>query len=293
MEFYIQLLVNGLSTGAVYGIIAVGFALIYSVLKFSNFSHGGAMTVSAYMALIITRTMNSSIWLTLLLAAIAGGLINIGVEFIGFRRLRRSQKQVVIYFVSSVTIGMLLENLIALTFSGTFYSYPNFFPNRFIYIGKISLDVADLIMLVIAAISIGLLVLVIYRTRYGVCLRALSMDAKTTSLMGVNVNLVIMGTFFIAGVFAAISGVFVGIRTILSPQVGSSYAVKGFVVSVIGGLGNLSGALFAALLLGMTETLFIAFIGSGLAPVGVFITMLIFLVFRPQGLAGKFAVDKA
>lgn len=292
MEFYIQVLVNGLSTGAVYAIIAVGFALIYNVLKFSNFSHGGAMVVSAYMALIITRTLHTNIWLTLLLAAVAGGLLNIGVEFIGFRRLRRSQKQVVIYFVSSITIGMLLENFIALTFSGTFYSYPNFFPNRFINLGTISFDVADLVMFGIAAVSIGLLVLMIYRTRYGVCLRALSMDAKTTSLMGINVNFIIMGTFFTAGVFAAISGVFVGIRTILSPQMGS-YAIKGFVVCVIGGLGNLSGALFAALLLGMMETLFITFIGSGLAPVGVFLTMLIFLALRPQGLAGKFAADKA
>ncbi|HWP67961.1 MAG TPA: branched-chain amino acid ABC transporter permease, partial [Rectinemataceae bacterium] len=79
MEFYIQVLVNGLSTGAVYAIIAVGFALIYNVLKFSNFSHGGAMVVSAYMALIITRTLHTNIWLTLLLAAVAGGLLNIGV----------------------------------------------------------------------------------------------------------------------------------------------------------------------------------------------------------------------
>lgn len=293
MEFYIQLLVNGLSTGAVYAIIAVGFALIFSILKFSNFSHGGVMVVSAYLALIISRTWNTNLWLTLVLAAIGGGLINIGVELIGFHRLRKSDKEVVLFFVSSVTLSMLFENFIALTFSSTFYSYPNFFPVRFIKLGDISFDVADLIMLSIATIAIGLLVLVLYKTRLGICIRALALDPKTTSLMGVNVDFIVFATFFTAGVFAAIAGLFVGIRTILSPQMGSMYGVKGFVVCVIGGLGNMSGTLLAALILGIVETLMITYIGSGLAPVGVFLFMLIFLTFRPQGLAGKFVSDKA
>mgnify|MGYP000866537165 CR=1 FL=1 len=292
MEYYLQMLVNGLSTGAVYAVIAIGFALIFNVLKFSNFSHGGVMVVSAYIGFFFTTLLKSNLWVTLILAALGGGFLNVAVEFIGFRRLRRSNKQVVLYFVSSVTIGMLLENFIALTYSGTFYSYPNFFPVRFINLGKVSIDVADLVMLVIATVAIGILVILIYKTRFGIRLRALALDSKTTSLMGVNVNLIVMATFFVAGVFAAIAGVFVGIRTILSPQMGS-FAVKGFVVCVIGGLGNISGALFAAILLGLAETIFITYIGSALAPVGIFLLMLVFLTLRPQGLAGKFAADKA
>jgi len=117
------------------------------------------------------------------------------------------------------------------------------------------------------------------------------MDARTTGLMGVNVDFVIMATFFIAGALAGIAGVFIGIRTILSPQMGS-YATKGFVVCVIGGLGNLSGTLIAALCLGIFETIFITFIGSGIAPAFVFIVMLVFLILRPQGISGKFVTDK-
>ena len=292
MEHYLQMLVNGLSTGAVYAVIAIGFALIFNVLKFSNFSHGGVMVVSAYIGFFFTTLIGSNLLLTILLAALGGGLLNIVVEVVGFRMLRRSNKQVMLYFVSSVTIGMLLENFIALTYSGTFYSYPNFSPVRFLNYGEVSIDVADIMMLVIATVAISILILIIYKTRFGIRLRALSLDPRTTSLMGVNVNLIVMVTFFVAGVFAAIAGVFVGVRTILSPQMGS-YAVKGFVVCVIGGLGNISGALFAAIILGIAETIFINYIGSALAPVGIFLAMLVFLTLRPEGLAGKFAADKA
>lgn len=293
MEFYVQLLVNGLSTGAVYAIIAIGFALVFNILKFSNFSHSGVMVVSAYLGYLVSTTLKTNLWLTLLIAALCGGTLNIMVELIAFRRLRRSDKQVVLYFVSSITLGMLLQNFIALTYSSTFYSYPNFFPVRFINAGNISFDMADIMMFSISAVAISILMFMLYKTRLGICIRALAMDSKTTSLMGVNVNLIIMATFFTAGVFAAIAGVFVGVRTILSPQMGTMYMLKGFVVCVIGGLGNLSGALFAAILLGIVETLLITYIGSGLAPVGVFAFMLIFLAFRPQGLAGKFISDKA
>jgi branched-chain amino acid transport system permease protein len=111
--------------------------------------------------------------------------------------------------------------------------------------------------------------------------------------MGINVNLVVLATFFVAGALAGIAGVFVGIKTILSPQIGSLYTVKGFMVCVIGGLGSLNCDLFAALILCMLENIFSAIIGSGLAPVGTFFFLLIFLILRPQGLSGAFNSEKA
>lgn len=294
MEYFVQLLINGLSNGAVYAIISVGWALIFSILKFSNFAHGGTMVCSAYIGMLFTRVIGANLWLTLILSALFGGIINMGVELISFHRLRQSSKQVLLYFVSSITMGMLLQNIIAIRFSGIFYSYPNFFKKvRFINIGNISIDVADITMLAIATLCISILVYVLYKTRTGIGIRALSMDARTTSLMGINVNRVVLTTFFVAGALAGIAGVFVGIRTILSPQLGSMYTVKGFMVCVIGGLGSLNGALFAAMILGLVETFLTAWIGSGLAPVGTFLFMIVFLTLRPQGLAGIFAGEKA
>lgn len=294
MGYFAQLLINGLSNGAVYAIIAVGWALIFSILKFSNFAHGGTMVCSAYIGMLFTRVIGANLWLTLILSAIAGGLINICVELISFHRLRQSSKQVLLYFVSSITMGMLLQNIIAIKFSGIFYSYPNFFKKaRFVNVGSISIDIADITMLIIATVCIGILVFVLFKTRTGIGIRALSMDERTTSLMGINVNRVVLTTFFVAGALAGVAGVFVGIRTILSPQLGSLYTVKGFMVCVIGGLGSLNGALYAAIILGVVETFLTAWIGAGLAPVGTFIFMILFLTFKPQGLAGIFAGEKA
>lgn len=293
MVYFFQLLVNGLSTGASYAMIGVGFALIYSVLKFSNFSHGGTMVMCAYMAYIITTKITDSLLWTVVLSGLFGGLLNIAIEYICFHRLRKSNKMILLYFVSSVTMGMLLENIVSIKFSMTYYSYPNYFSKRFYTIGAFTLDLVDVIMLAVAACSIGILALILKKTRIGVSLRALSMDARTTGMMGVNVNLVVSFTFFIAGVFAAIAGIFVGMRTVLTPQLGSTYLIKGFIVSIIGGLGSLSGALAGALLLGILETLLTAWIGTGLTPVGVFIFTMLFLAVRPQGISGSLISEKA
>ncbi|MBC7231969.1 MAG: branched-chain amino acid ABC transporter permease [Chloroflexi bacterium] len=292
-SYYLQLLIGGVSNGAMYAIIAVGWALIFSILKFSNFAHGGTMVCSAYLGLLATRIIGANLWLTLAVAALCGGLINILVELISFHRLRKSSKQVLLFFVSSITMGMLLQNLVTLRFSGLFYSYPNFFKQRFFRIGNISFDISNFMMLAIAAVILGILILVLQKTRFGMAVRALSVDPRTTSLMGVNVDLVVLATFFIAGALAGVAGVFVGIRTILSPQIGSMYTVKGFMVAVIGGLGSLNGALFASLILGLVETAFSVILGTSLAPVGTFFFVLIFLFLRPQGLAGVFAMEKA
>ena len=295
MGYYLQLLVNGISMGAVYAIIAVGWALIFSILKFSNFAHGGTMVVAAYGGMLCTQVFGGNLWLTLISAALIGGVLNIAVELVSFRRIRVKTNQLLLLFVSAITMGLLLQNLVAIRFGGIFYSYPDFFANtnRYITILGLSVDMADLYMLLVAAVCIAALILILKKTRLGVAVRALSMDSRATSLMGMNVNLIVLSTFFLAGALAGVAGVFVGTRTVLSPTLGSTYTVKAFMVAVIGGLGSLNGALYAALMLGVLETFLTSWIGSALQPVGSFIFMMIFLLLFPNGLAGNFTSDKA
>jgi len=293
ISYYIQLFIAGISNGAMYAVITVGWALIFSVLKFSNFGHGGVMVCGAYIGMFISKTLHLNLWLTLILAATCSGLINILVEIVCFHRLRKSAKVDSLFFVASITMGMLLQNIIAINFSGTYYAYPSFFINRFRRIGSISFDITNLVMLGVSAGSILILVIVLKYSRLGISIRALSMDERTTWLMGVNVDKVVLATFFVAGMLAGIAGVFVGIRTSLTPQIGSAYIIKAFMVSVIGGLGSINGALFAALILGLVEIACGAILGTSLIPVGTFIFMLVFMLIRPQGLAGIFSFQKA
>jgi branched-chain amino acid transport system permease protein len=291
---FFQQLLNGISLGSVYAIIAVGFALVFNILKFSNFSQGGVLTVTAYAGFIISTKLGTNIWLTLLLTALVGGLLALLIERIAFRRLRAQGSPVIYYFVSSITMGILLENLITIFFSSNFYSYPRFFERSFLEFGGFNIAVADLMMLGISVFSLTVLMIVLYRTRLGIAIRALSMDGPTTSLMGINVNLIIAATFFTVGCFGGIGGVFLGINYTLYPQLGQMI-VKGFIASVLGGLGNIFGAVLGAVLLGILEVSLtsVGFIGAGLSPVVIFVITLVFLILRPQGIAGMIISEKA
>ncbi|QSX09217.1 branched-chain amino acid ABC transporter permease [Alkalibacter rhizosphaerae] len=290
----VQQLLYGLSLGSVYALIAVGFALVFNILKFSNFSHGGVLTVTAYTGYLIATKLQTNLWVTLFLTACVGGVLALIIEFFAFRRLRKKQSPLIFYFVSSITMGLLLDNLITVYFSTNFYSYPNFFTNRVIQLGPYNIATTDTIMLIISIVALSALMLLIYKTKFGVAIRALSIDAQTLSLMGVNVNQIIIITFFISGFLGGISGVFLGINYTLYPMIGK-LVVKGFIASVLGGLGNISGAVIGALLLGIMEVTLtsIGFIGSGLAPVVIFVIMLVFLIVRPQGIAGIIIHEKA
>lgn len=289
-----QLILNGVSLGAVYAMIAVGFALVFNILKFSNFSQGGVITVTAYAGFLINKALHVNFFVTLLATAVVGGFVALAVERLAFRRLRTKRSPVILYFVSSITMGMLLENLIVISFSSNFYSYPKFFETTVVKFLGLSAATSDLLMLAVAVTALAILMFVLHRTRLGIAVRALSMDGPTTSLMGVNVNLAVSAVFFMVGALGGMAGVFLGVNYTLYPQIGQMI-VKGFIASVIGGLGNIAGAVIGAILLGLLEVGLTSVdgIGSGLAPVVIFVVTLVFLILRPQGIAGRIIHEKA
>lgn len=289
----LQLLVNGISLGAVYAVIAVGFALIFNILKFSNFSHSGVLVSTAYIGYVVNKTLGTGFWSTIIITAILGGILALIIEFIGFRYLRKQNAQLMLYFVSSITIGNLLKGLVTVFYSGAFYSYPVFFKPSYFTVGDIFFVVTEVLMFVIAAISMIVLAFILKKTRLGVSIRALSMDAETTSLMGVNVTFIICATFFVSGMFGGMAGVFLAINYSLYSGL-SEFIVKGFISSIIGGLGNITGAIIGAFSLGLFETIIknVDGIGSSWAPVVVFMVMIAFLLIRPQGIAGSIIQEK-
>lgn len=297
----LQLLINGLSLGAVYALIAVGFAIIFNILKFSNFAHGGFITVTAYLGFLAVRSVQSQLpdlprWVLLLLtlaaAGIGGCMLGLLAELVAFRRLRNNRSPMIFYFVSSITLGVLLENVITIFFSTNFYSYPRFFASYTIELGNLFIPVPDLVMFVLSVLALIGLAYLIYRTKFGVALRAVSYDVDTANLMGMNITRHIQLAFVLAGLLAGLSGVLLGVNYTLYPQLGQM-VVKGFIASVIGGLGSLQGAVIGAILLGLLEILLIGLVGSGISPVFLFTIMLLFLLLRPRGIAGSNVQEKA
>lgn len=289
--YYLQLLINGISLGSVYTIIALGFTLIFSVLKFSNFSHGGVMVVSAYFGYVLSTKIKLGFLPTIIIVALFGGLLACIVQYVGFERLRKKEGSVMLLFVSSATLGTLLQNIIVITFSSTYYSYPTFFKTRFLKLGSFTVGVTDLMMLGFSSICILLLMFVLYKTRLGISIRALSMDTNTVKLMGMNTSIVIAITFAISGALGGIAGMFLGINYVLYPQL-NSLVFKGMIASILGGLGNISGALYGGILLGVAEVFLTNFVGASLMPVFTFLFSIVFLLVRPQGISGKFTLEK-
>jgi branched-chain amino acid transport system permease protein len=294
----LQLLVNGISLGSVYALIAVGFALIFNILKFSNFSHGGLMSVTAYVGYVASIFLHRYVEglplfvVTLAAAALSGGLLALVVERVAFRRLRNSNSPVIYYFISSITMGILMENSITIFASSNFYSYPSFFSESVIRYGALSVAIPDLLTLLFSALALAVLVVVLFRTKIGLAIRSTSFDVSTARLMGMNPDTVVAATFFVSGVLGGIAGVFLGINYTLYPQLGQ-LIVKGFVASVIGGLGSISGALVGAVLLGVVEIFLIGLVGAGWAPVFIFVIMLVFLLLRPRGISGVIVQERA
>lgn len=290
----LQLIFNGISLGAVYALIAVGFALVFSILKFSNFAHGGMISASAYIAYFFQASFANTppLWLTITVTSIACLCIALLLDTIGYRKIRKKNSPTIYYFVTSITFAILIEQILTVFYGQTSYGFPQIFETTSFKVLGATISTLDFVML---AISIGILVvlmIIIEKTKLGLAIRAVSIDSHTGRLMGINSGLVIVFTFALAGMLAGVSGTLLGMKYSVYPSLGSSMVVKGFIASTIGGLGSLSGAIIAAILLGVVEMILNYNLSSSVTPVILFGIMLLFLFIRPQGISGKFAQDK-
>ena len=250
------------------------------------------MTSCAFIAYFLSASKGWGLVPTLLIAAAAGALISLFGEFVGFRRILKNHSSATYFFVSSITLGTLYEGLVTIKAGSRFFNFPAFFANPTIKAGSLVISTSDAMMLIISTVALLVLAYIIQKTRIGRALRAVSFDRDTAQLMGIDSTRIIQLAFVLSGILAGIAGVFLGIKYTLYPTLGS-LVVKGFIASVIGGLGSLTGAVIGAVLLGIVETLLLSLLGSGYSTIATFAIMLVFLLVRPQGIAGSNVQEKA
>lgn len=281
----VQQLANGLSLGAVYALIAVGFALVFSVLKFSNFSHGSVIMLSAYFGLWFSNRFAVGLLPTILASLVVGGLIAVIIERLGFRPIRMKNGPLIYFFVSSIAISLFFQYLMTALVGGRFFMYRSLLKMSSVNVGTLTIPVVNVYMLVVSAAALAALLYVLYRTRIGIAIRAASGDLLTPNLMGINTDLIVSVTFFVSGALAGIAGVFLGMSLSVYPQIGS-LVLKAFVATVIGGFGSLGGAVVGAFFLGLAETFTTAYLGGDVTPMVTFLIMILFLLLKPDGVAG-------
>ena len=292
MSTILQQLFNGISIGGVYALEAVGFGIIFNILKFSNFSHGGVVAICAYFGFFISKYFYQNFFVTLLITTVAGGFIGVIVEKLIFRPIRLKGAPLTLLLVNSITAAMLVQQFFAATLGDDYYPYPPLLKQTGLNLWTVTVSKTYVLMFAITAAVLILLTYVLKKTKIGIALRAASTDIRTPSLMGINIDFVISFAFFIAGVLGGITGYLLGMTYSVDPFIGSQI-LKGIIAAIIGGIGSLGGGCIAGLLLGGVESLLIAEIGASLTQIVIYSAIFILLLIRPEGIAGKRVIAKA
>ena len=289
----IQQIINGLSLGSVYALIAVGYSLVYSILLFSNFAHGGFLVVGGYACYYLLTQWGYGVAFSMFGALIASGLAAIITERLAYKPIRERTTTTLYLLIASMGVNIVIENLFVVTVGGRIRALPqNTFPTGIFRLWEgVTLSASDILSLVTAVIFLSLLQIFLNRTRWGLAIRAAACDIRTAGLMGVNVTFLISLVFFVAGVLAAVGGIFLSVRYSLYPQLGS-ITTKAFIAAVIGGLGSLPGAVVGSLILGLAEMLTAGFISSQMRDLVVYSLLVIMLLIRPAGFFGKAVSEK-
>lgn len=289
---FLQQLINGLSIGSVYALMAVGYSLVYSIMNFSNFAHGGVIMLGAYFGFFSLTLLKLPFVPSFLLATAGTTVLAIGVERIAYKPLRLRNAPFLYFIISAMGASILLENIVIATIGPTFRTYPEVIARTPISIGQLAIGRLDLIMFAISACCLAGLILFIEKTKMGKAIQAAAYNIKACALMGVNTDRVILIVFGLGGFLAGVAGVFFGMKYTVYPQIGN-ITTKSFIAAVFGGLGSLPGAVIGSVLLGIIETLVSGYISSQFRDLIAFVILIGVLIFRPTGIMGKTTVDKA
>lgn len=287
-----QQIINGLTLGMTYALIAVGYSLVFGILRLVNFSHGSVYAFGANSILFLI-SMNIGIVPALILGIFLTGALGVIVDKTALEPLRKQHAESITSLITTIGVSSVITNLLTAQLGSQKRSFPSLFPAGSLNIGSISLTYTQLGMLFISlALLLGLLAIV-NRTKIGLAMRASEQNIRAAQIMGINVNGVISFTFFLGGMSAAIAGALVSsYYSMAYPNMGYTAGLKAFAAAVLGGIGSLPGSLVGGLLVGSVESMAATLLGSEFRDSMAFIILIIVLVIRPHGLFGKKEIKK-
>lgn len=295
MSEFLQQLLNGLSLGAIYALIALGYTMVYGVLRFINFAHSDVFMVGSFIGYFVGKKLpEHTIWggIVAMLAAMIGcAILGMVIERFCYRPLRGAATLNVL--ITAIGVSLLLEYSGQVFFGATPRTFPELLPTTNLVFGGITISTNQIIVIAVAALLMVALQLIVYRTKIGTAMRAVSLNPKAAQLVGVNNDVVISFTFGLGSALAAAGGVLYALNyPSIDPLMGVMPGLKAFVAAVLGGIGNIPGAALGGLLLGTVETFVNGSQWSTYKDAIAFAILIGILLFRPAGLLGKFTVEK-
>lgn len=294
MDFFeqlIQQLINGISLGSIYALIALGYTMVYGIIKLINFAHGDIYMVGAYVGFYAVTMTKMSIIPALIISMVVTGLLGILVEKITYKPLRKAPR--ISLLITAIGVSFFLEYTSMYFVSPTPRTFPNVIDSLSLNIGSFVINGQQLLIFIITVILMVLLTYIVQKTKMGKAMRAVSFDTETAQLMGINADRVISFTFAIGSALAAAGGVLVGVYyNSIDPLMGIMPGLKAFVAAVLGGIGSIPGAMTGGIVLGVIEALVSGFISSTFRDAAAFAILILVLLFKPSGIFGKNTNEK-
>ena len=287
----LQQLINGISLGSIYALIALGYTMIYGIIKLINFAHGDIYMVGAYIGFFAITKTNFSIVPAILISMVVTGLLGMLVEKLAYKPLRHAPRISVL--ITAIGVSFFLEYTSMYFVSPTPRTFPAVFDSVAINIGPLVINGQQMLILGITCVLMVLLTYIVQKTKIGKAMRAASFDTETAQLMGIDSDRVISITFGIGSALAAVAGVLVGVYyNSIDPLMGIMPGLKAFVAAVLGGIGILPGAVAGGIILGVVEALVSGFLSSTFRDAAAFAILILVLLFKPSGLFGKNTREK-
>lgn len=286
MDQFFQQMVNGLSLGSIYALIALGYTMVYGIIKLINFAHGDVYMIGAYIGFAATTYAHLGFFPALILSMIVCAILGMVIEKIAYKPLRNSSRITVL--ITAIGVSLFLEYAMMFFVGAEVRSYPKILVNNIFNIGGVRINMQQIYILVTAVALMILLQYIVTKTKTGKAMRAVSIDKDAAQLMGIKVDRTISITFAIGSAFAGAAGVLVGIYyNSIDPLMGMMPGLKAFVAAVFGGIGSIPGAMIGGLSIGIMETLVSGYGNSMYRDAAVFAFLIVILILKPSGLLGK------
>jgi branched-chain amino acid transport system permease protein len=292
MTQFLQQLVNGLSIGSIYALMAVGYSLVYSIMNFSNFAHGSVIMLGAYFGFYALTLLHVPFGIAFFLAACGTALVAVILERLAYKPLRDRNAPFLYFIITAMGASMFIDNGVIATIGPTYKTFPDVFAQGPIHVGALDIGRIDIAMFVISAICLVALIIFIDYTKMGKAIQATAYNMKASALMGINTDAVIIMVFALGGALAGVAGVLYGMKYLVYPQIGN-VTMKSFIAAVFGGLGSIPGAMIGAVFLGLIETFVSGYISTQYRDLVSFLILIAMLVIRPTGIMGKSVEEKA
>lgn len=290
---FVQQLINGITIGSTYALVAIGYSMVFGVLELINFANGSVYMLGGYLTLMLYIGLSGNFWLCFAMGILLTSVVGYCLDRFGLRRLREKKVPKITGLITTLGISQIIENAVRIFFGSETKPYPNMIDFGQVTWGGVTISSSQVIILAVSILLMAVTSVLVYQTKMGKAMLAVSQSQEAAQLMGINVNTIISITFMISSALAAIAGTMVGMYyQSIDAAMGTSVGMKTLASAVLGGVGVLPGAMVGGLLMGIFESLGASYISSGYRDAISFAVLIIVILFKPSGLFGRQQVTK-